>query len=364
MTSPHVTVIAEAGVNHDGSPEMALELVEAAAAAGADVVKFQTFRADKMIAASAPKARYQQETTGTGESQLEMVRHLELAPELHEILIERCGERGIEFLSTPFDSESLALLERLGLRRLKVPSGEITNGPLLLLLARTGLPLIVSTGMANLAEVGDALDLLAFAMVRAGQPTPSSRELSGFARRADGRAVLADRVTLLHCTTEYPAPMTSVNLRAMDSLARTFGLPVGYSDHTNGITVSIAAAARGAVVIEKHFTLDRGLPGPDHRASLEPGELGAMVAAIREVQEALGDGVKASQACERANADVARKSLIAARDIRSSECFTAENLAAMRPGTGVSPMAYWSYVGRSAGRAYSTRELIEAGVHP
>jgi N-acetylneuraminate synthase len=360
MAGIPITVIAEAGVNHNGSLDMAIALVDAAAAAGADVVKFQTFKADRMITRHAPKAGYQVETTGGDENQLDMVRRLELSEDMHHSLLARCREKQIEFLSTPFDIDSARFLTSLGLRRLKVPSGEITNGPLLLYLARTGLPLIVSTGMATLDEVEAALAMLAFGYSAADDAVPDDAGLQAAYADPAARAALKEKLVLLHCTTAYPAPMETVNLRAMDTMAVRFGLPVGYSDHTVGITVPVAAAAREAVVIEKHFTLDRSLPGPDHRASLEPDELAAMVEGIRQVEAALGNGAKEPHDIEIANAAVARKSLVAARDIRRGDVIDADSLVAMRPGTGVSPMRYWQVRGRRADRDYRAGDLIAA----
>lgn len=351
-------VIAEAGVNHNGSLDLALRLVDAAADAGADIVKFQTFKAESVVSRFAPKADYQVETTGGGESQLDMVRRLELAPEVHHRLREHCATRKIEFLSTPFDASSAAfLVNDLGLTRLKVPSGEITNGPLLLTIARFGRPVILSTGMSTLGEVEEALGILAFGYLD-GRGPPSRQAFREAYFSDAGQAKLRELVTLLHCTTEYPAPFGEVNLAAMDTLREAFRLPIGLSDHTKGIAISIAAVARAAVVVEKHFTLDRSLPGPDHKASLEPGELAAMVAGIRQVEAASGDGIKRPSPAELRNAPIARKSLVAARKIFAGETFSAENLTAKRPGNGVSPMAYWEWMGRRAERDFAEDEPL------
>ena len=353
-----VLVIAEAGVNHNGAPERALAMIDTAAEAGADIVKFQTFRATSLVTARAPKAAYQAANTGSEGAQLAMLQALELDDAAHATLMRRCAERGIEFLSTAFDEASLDLVLGLGVRRLKMPSGEITNGPLLLKAARSGLPILLSTGMADLKEIEAALGVIAFGGTapRDAVPTPSTlRE----AMRSDaGRALLRARVTVLHCTTEYPAPACDVNLRAMDTIATAFGLPVGYSDHSTGIAVAVAAVARGARVVEKHFTLDRTLPGPDHAASLEPGELKSMVQAIRTVEAALGSAEKHASPREIANMPVARKSLVAARPIARGERFTADNLAALRPGDGRSPMEYWTLLGTPAPRDYKTHEPV------
>jgi N-acetylneuraminate synthase len=309
--------------------------VAAAAAAGADVVKFQSFVASEVIAAGAVKADYQRASTDPGESQLEMVRRLELSRDDHVALAAASEANAIEFLSTAFDPGSFDLLVGLGIRRVKVPSGEVTNLPLLEHLARHGLPLMMSTGMASLGDIEAALEVVEAAGTPRGQ------------------------ITLLQCTTEYPAPFDEVNLHAMTSLAAAFGLPVGYSDHTTGIEVPIAAVALGATVIEKHFTLDRTLPGPDHRASLQPDELAAMVAAIRNVEAALGDGVKRPTPSELRNRAVARRSIVASRPIAAGEPFSQDNLAAKRPGTGISPMRWQEVIGRPASRDFEPDEAIE-----
>lgn len=354
-----VVVIAEAGVNHNGSRMRAFELVDVAADAGADAVKFQTFKADKLVTRAAPKAAYQLQTTSAAESQHEMIRKLELSDEDHAALAEHCVKRGIEFLSTPFDIESLTLLTgRLGVARLKLSSGDITNGPLLLACARSHKPAIVSTGMSTLADIEAALGVLAFGYTNAGEPSSSTEFDTAYASAA-GQAALREKVTLLHCTTEYPAPLPDVHLRAMETLAQAFGLAVGYSDHTEGIAIPIAAVARGATMIEKHITTDRGLPGPDHKASLEPGELKAMVRAIREVEAALGSARKQPAASELKNRPIARKSLVATRAIRKGEPFTRDNLGTKRPGDGVSAIHYWDWLGRTAPRDYGEDEKVD-----
>lgn len=328
-------IIAEAGVNHNGEQSMALALVDAAADAGADIVKFQTFSADRLVSKGAPKAGYQKRTTEAGESQHEMLRRLELTRETHHSIIARCKTRGIEFLSSAFDLESVDLLAELGVARFKIPSGELTNVPYLRKVAGFGKPLILSTGMASMEEVEAALAVL---------------ESAGASR---------ERITVLHCTSEYPAPLASVNLRAMGALRDRLGVAVGYSDHTVGIEIAIAAVALGATVIEKHFTIDRTLPGPDHAASLEPRELGLMVATIRNVETALGSELKRPSEAESANARAVRKSLVAARPIKAGELFTEHNLTAKRPGGGLSPMEWDNVIGRSAGRDYQPDEQIE-----
>lgn len=355
MNIPYV--IAEAGVNHNGSLDMALELVDAAASSGADAVKFQTFKSEAVISRHAEKADYQKNTTGSRESQLEMVKKLELDLAAHRRLVERCRQRGIEFLSTPFDLESVDLLvKELQVPTLKISSGEITNAPLLLKIARTGKPVILSTGMSSLADIEEALGVLAFGYRGGEAPGVEAFAESYFSD--EGQGLLKQKVTLLHCTTEYPAPFGDVNLRAMETLRAAFGLRVGYSDHTEGIAVSIAAAALGACILEKHFTLDRSLPGPDHKASLEPGELEQMVRSVRQVEKALGTGRKIPAASELKNKAIARKSLVALRAIRAGEIFSEENLTAKRPGNGVSPMDYWAYLGKVAERDYGEDETL------
>lgn len=329
-------IIAEAGVNHNGSLKLAKELVASAAAAGADLVKFQSFHTSKVIARNAPKAQYQVDTTGSAEGQFEMVRKLELSRADHTSLIEECNRYGIGFFSTAFDLESFDMLLELDcLNLIKIPSGELTNLPLLRYMTRFAKPVLLSTGMANLGEIEAAIEVI---------------EAAGTPRKL---------ITILHCTTEYPTPMKDVNLRAMVSMNQAFGLKVGYSDHTPGIEVPIAAVALGATVIEKHFTLDRNMPGPDHQASLEPQELKAMVDAIRNIENALGDGVKRPSASELKNKPIARKSIVAIRNIKMGELFHPENLGTKRPGTGISPMRWDEVVGRPASKDFLPDELIE-----
>ena len=354
-----VFIIAEAGVNHNGSLELAKQLVDVAVQAGADAVKFQTFKADKVVSRFASKAEYQTRNTGTTESQLEMVKKLELAEEQHMVLAEHCWKRGIEFMSTPFDLDSVDFLANVvNVSRLKIPSGEITNGLILLKIARTGKPIILSTGMSTLDEVETALGVLAFGF-RNSQEKPSMEAFKEAYSSNEGQSFLKDKVSLLHCTTEYPAPFDEVNLKAMDTLRDKFALPVGYSDHTIGIAVPIAAVARGAVIIEKHFTLDRNLPGPDHKSSLEPNELKQMVNSIRQVELALGNGIKQPTTSELKNMAVARKSLVAIKEIKKGEMFTETNLGAKRPGTGLSPFEYWDLLGKKADKEYIVDEVIE-----
>jgi N,N'-diacetyllegionaminate synthase len=329
---PNVFIIAEAGVNHNGSLELALRLVDAAKASGADAVKFQTFRADLLATRSAHKAPYQERTTAEVESQFEMLERLQLDAAAHRRLIDHCRQVGIQFLSSPFDAQSADLLATMDLPLYKVPSGEITNLPFLEHLARKGRPLILSTGMSTLGEVEEAVHVLQDAG--------------------------ATQLTLLHCVTEYPAPYAEVNLRAMQTLKLAFGLPVGYSDHTLGIEIAVAAVALGAEVIEKHFTLDRSLPGPDHSASLEPDELREMVAAIRHVEAALGTGIKNPAPCELPNLSVARKSVVAARSLPTGHLLVTGDLDIKRPGNGLAPKLLPTLIGRTLRTGVAKDEMI------
>ncbi|ALP52653.1 N-acetylneuraminate synthase [Candidatus Tenderia electrophaga] len=353
-----IYIIAEAGVNHNGDVQRALAMVDAAAAAGADAVKFQTFRPEALASRHAAQADYQLRNEGDSGSQLAMLQRLTLDFDVHHQLLRRCQERGIDFLSSPFDTESARfLMEDLTLPRLKLGSGELTNAPLLLQIARAGRELILSTGMATLDEVQAALEVLAFGYSRHDEPRTRA-DYTTVLQDPDVAKLLRDQVTLLHCTTEYPCPLEQVNLRVMDTLREATGLAVGYSDHTLGIQISVAAAARGATVLEKHFTLDRSLPGPDHVASLEPDELAALVSAVRDVSRALGDPVKTPGAVELKNAAVVRKSLVAAAPIRAGESFNKDNLTVKRPGNGRSPMDYWDLLGQSADKDYGADEVI------
>lgn len=327
-----VEIIAEAGVNHNGSLKLALQLVDSAANAGADIIKFQTFRAENVATAIARKADYQKKTTSKQENQLQMLQRLELSPEAYRVIADRCREQGVAFLSTPFDFGSIELLYDLNMPFWKIPSGEITNLPYLRRIGKTGKQVLLSTGMSTLDEVGAALDIL----------------------RASG----AGEITLLHCTTEYPAPFDEVNLRAMQTLRDTFGLPVGYSDHTAGFEVAIAAIAMGAIVIEKHITLDRNMEGPDHKASLEPHELAEMVKSIRNVEKALGDGIKRPSLSEEKNINIVRKSIVAKCDISQGSLLTENNITTKRPGTGISPMQWDAVIGSVAKRDFKEAELI------
>ena len=329
---PQVFIIAEAGVNHNGSLDLALRLADAAKASGADAVKFQTFRADLIATRSAHKAPYQERTTAHAESQFEMLQRLELDAAAHRCLIDHCRQIGIQFLSSPFDAQSADLLATMDVPLYKVPSGEITNLPFLKHLARKGRPLILSTGMSTLGEVEEAVNVL--------------------------KAAGASKLTLLHCVTEYPAPYAEVNLRAMHTLKCAFGLPVGYSDHTPGIDIAIAAVALGAEVIEKHLTLDRSLLGPDHAASLEPSELQQMVVAIRHVEAALGTGIKAPAPCELPNLSVARKSVVAARLLPAGHQLRIGDLDIKRPGNGLAPKLLPELIGRTLRAGLAKDEII------
>jgi N,N'-diacetyllegionaminate synthase len=336
ITMPNRTlIIAEAGVNHNGDIKLAKQLIDAAADSGADYVKFQTFSADRIVTKSADKAEYQKKSSNSSESQYEMLKRLELSVEMHLELIEHCKHKSIKFLSTGFDIQSVNLLVGLGLNLVKIPSGEITNLPFLRYIGSLGLQVILSSGMSTMKEIGDALLIL---------------EQTGLPR---------EQITVLHCTTEYPTPMNEVNLLAMNSIRNTLGVAVGYSDHTVGIEVSVAAVALGASVIEKHFTIDRSLPGPDHKASLEPVELGAMVKAIRNVEVALGSDVKEPTNSEIKNLRVARKSILAGRKIKIGETLSASNLVVKRPGDGVSPMHWDHLIGQIASREYLPDEKID-----
>ena len=328
-------IISEAGINHNGDINLAKKLIDVAVNAGADFVKFQTFNADRLATHAAKKAEYQAQTTDRNETQHEMLRRLELTPAMHHELIAHCKMRKIGFFSTGFDIESVDFLASLGQNLFKIPSGEITNLPYLRHIGRLGKPIILSTGMSNMLEIESAIK----ALEQAGTPR--------------------SKITVLHCTTEYPTPMRDVNLRAMKSIQTELGVAIGYSDHTLGIEVAVAAVAMGATVIEKHFTLDRTLPGPDHKASLEPAELKTMVSSIRNIELALGDGVKQLAPSEAKNILIARKSIVASKDIRIGERFSAENLATKRPGTGISPMRWDEVIGLTANRNYASDELIQ-----
>ncbi len=352
MMRNKVLIIAEAGVNHNGSIERAYDLIDCAAEAGADIVKFQSFVANKLVSKNAPKADYQVENTGARESQYEMLKRLELSKDDHGKLIAYCKKKDIEFLSTPFDVDGLHMLvNKFGVSTIKLGSSELTNAPMLLAAARTGHKVILSTGMGTLEDIEEALGVLAFGYTNEGN-APSRINFKNAFKNAEARKILQDMVTILHCTTAYPTPYKDANLKAMITIKEKFEIPVGYSDHTMGIEVPIAAAAMGASIIEKHFTLSRELEGPDHKASLEPDELKAMVQAVRNVELALGDGEKLPSESEKANMFMARKSLVAACNIAKGEEFTEDNIAIKRPANGRAPVEYWDIIGTKAACDY------------
>lgn len=328
-----VFIIAEAGVNHNGSIEIARKMVDIAALVGADAVKFQTFKAENLVCKDAKKAAYQMETTDSYESQFDMLKKLELTPEMHQELIKYCKDKNIMFLSTPFDVDSLRYLVQCGIEIIKIPSGEITNYPYLREVGCTGKQVMLSSGMSTLDEVNVAISVL--------------------------KEYGSKDITVLHCNTEYPTPYADVNLKAMGTLRGELGVAVGYSDHTQGIEVPIAAVALGATVIEKHFTLDKNMEGPDHKASLEPNELHEMVRQIRNIEVALGNGQKVPSASEQKNIEIVRKSIIAQKKIKQGDVFTEDNLTTKRPGNGISPMRWKEVIGKMAIRDYDADELIE-----
>lgn len=328
-------IIAEAGVNHNGSIDLACMLIDEAKTAGADAVKFQSFKAENLVSKRAEKAEYQKQTTGSNESQYEMIKKLELSLEDHKRLIEYCNKIGIQFLSSPFDLDSIDLLNKLGLEIFKIPSGEIINLPYLRKIGKLNKNVILSTGMSDLGEIEDALDVI----------TESGTDINN--------------ITILHCNTEYPTPFEDVNLKAMLTIKTSFGVRVGYSDHTPGIEVPIAAVSLGAEIVEKHFTLDRSMEGPDHKASLEPDELKQMVSAIRNIEKALGNGIKKPSKSELKNKPIARKSLIAVKEIKKGELFTEENIGIKRPGNGISPMRWDELIGKKASKNFDIDDLIE-----
>ena len=335
MKKSIITIIAEAGVNHNGSISTAKKMIDAAAEAGADLVKFQTFKTIELVTQSADKAEYQKKSAGIEESQFDMLKKLELSRSAHTDLMDYCEQKNIQFMSTAFDHESIDLLAEMDIPLFKIPSGEITNLPYLRHIGRMSKPVIMSTGMATLAEVRTALDIL----LKAGAKK--------------------DQITILHCNTEYPTPMADVNLRAMLTIRDELGVKVGYSDHTLGIEIPVAAVAMGASVIEKHFTLDRTMPGPDHAASLEPHELKAMVSAIRNIENAMGDGEKKSSPSEIKNISVVRKSIVAKKPINKGEPFSEDNLTVKRPGTGISPMEWDDMMNQKSNKNFNIDDLIE-----
>ncbi|NTS75364.1 N-acetylneuraminate synthase [Catenovulum sp. SM1970] len=353
-------IIAEAGVNHNGSFELAKQLIDVAVIAGADAVKFQTFKAELLATSNAKQANYQAENTGLEESQLKMLKRLELTHHEYAGLRDYCIEKNIEFMSTAFEEQSLNyVINDLAVSRLKVGSGEITNGPLLIKHARSMKPIILSTGMSDMKTIEDALAVLAFGyLTKEGMPG-SLDECKHYYQSDSGRDVLLKKVSLLHCTSQYPAPLEDINLNAMVTMREHFGLAVGYSDHSQGTVVSLAAVSAGASIIEKHFTLDRNLPGPDHKASLTPKELKQLVDGIRCVEISQGRFEKLPSEDEIEVAKVARKSLIAEENIAAGELFTEQNVSIKRPGVGMSPMMYWSLIGKQSKHAYNKGELLD-----
>jgi len=352
-------VIAEAGVNHNGCFETAIKLIDVAYEAGADAVKFQTFVPEAMVIASAPKAGYQITHTGSASTQLQMLQSLALSFEQQEKLFNYCNDIGIDFLSTPFDDASQQFLcHTLNLSRIKIGSGDITNGPLLLQIAQAKKHIILSTGMSDLNEIQQALDVIAFGFSGNAGIQPSGIAFKTAFEAEQNQITLKQQVTLLHCTTEYPCPYDDVNLRAMETLSKRFNLAVGYSDHTPGICIATAAVARGATIIEKHFTLDNNQAGPDHQASIEPGQLKQMITDIRSTEACLGSAEKTPTQGELKNQSIARKHLVAARDIEKGTVFTPDDLTAKRTGHGVSPMHYWQLLQTTASKNYRKDEVI------
>lgn len=359
MSGKPVYIIAEAGVNHNGSIDLAKKLITKAAEAGADAVKFQTFKASELVSKQTEKADYQKKTTGSQESQLQMLQKLELSYSDHIALFDYAQKEGIEFLSTPFDIESLKFLTGpLGLNTLKISSGDVTNLPLLYQAALTDANIILSSGISTLGTLEEALGALAFGYT-VKHETPSIKGMQRAYFSEEGQSALKEKVTLLHCTTDYPTQYNDVHLNKMLTMKQAFGLQVGYSDHTVGSEVSVAAVAMGAKVVEKHFTLDKNMEGPDHKASIEPDELAGMISKIRNVEQALGLSAKIPAFSELKNIDAARKSVVAAKPIGKGELFTEDNLTVKRPGSGLPPSSYWSLLGSRADQSYEPDDLIK-----
>lgn len=354
----HTLIIAEAGVNHNGSLDLAFQLVDAAVEAGADAIKFQTFKTEHLVTKLAQQADYQKKNLGEVSSQYEMLKKLELSYEEFRLLKQYCAEKDITFLSTPFDLESVDfLIQDLGLNLIKIPSGEITNAPYLYRIASQGVYIILSTGMSTKEEIHHALAFLAYGF--SNNVDVSFDKVKRFYQTDEAKQLLKEKVRILHCTTEYPTPYGDVNLNAIDDMREEFQLEIGLSDHTEGIVVPIGAVAKGAKIIEKHFTLDKTLPGPDHKASLEPNELKEMVQSIRIIEMALGEKQKKPTHAELKNKEVARKSLVAAKSIKTGEAFTFDNLTVKRPGTGVEPYYYWDYIGQKAQKDFIEDEVLK-----
>jgi len=355
-----IFIIAEAGINHNGNPKTAFQLVDVAADAGADAVKFQTFKTEELVTDYAKTADYQKKSLGKNITQYELLKKLELSYELHFELHKYCKQKNIAFMSTAFDNKSLNfLVNDLGLKTLKISSGDITNTPFLLEHARTGLDLILSTGISTLDEIEEALSVIAFGLTNRPESMPNQEKCKQAYSSKVGQQALKDKVTLLHCVSEYPAPNTELNLNAINTLRNHFQLSIGYSDHSQGAVVPIAAVALGAVIIEKHFTLDRKMVGPDHLASIEPLELSSMITSIRLIEEALGDGVKQPSTSEIKNKDSARKSIVAIRNITKGDIYTEENIAVRRPGSGMPPNKYWDLLGSLASSSVQAGQYID-----
>ena len=352
-------IIAEAGVNHNGNRQLAFDLIDAAVGAACDAIKFQSFKAEAVMVASLEKVAYQKAQTDKSETMLDMVRKLEISWKTQRELSDYCRAKEIQFVSSPFDLSSVEFLANdIGVKTIKIPSGEITCGPLLLQCARSGCDLILSTGMSTMDEIEVALGIFAFGMTSGSTELPTLSKFKAAYAEPKGREALRKKVSLLHCTSEYPSPYNEINLRAMDTIREAFDLPIGLSDHSPGIIVPLAAVARGASIVEKHFTLDRSLSGPDHQASLEPHELKEMVNSIRKIEKTLGDGVKVPQPSELKNKSAIRKCLVAARDIQKGEFFAEENLTFKRPDAGISPLQYWDMLGKKVEKDYLADEVI------
>lgn len=355
----HTYIIAEAGVNHNGSLGLAFTLVDIAVNAGADAVKFQTFKAENLVTKKAKQAAYQVENIGKVSSQFSMLKKLELSFEEFVQLKAYCDEKKIEFLSTPFDRESVDfLIDQIGIKTVKIPSGELTNTPFIHYIATKRKPIILSTGMASMEDIHEALSFITYGLAYPNEKVVIDA-VRKFYQTPEAKKWLMDYVTVLHCTTEYPTPFTDINLRAMDYLKKELQVNIGLSDHSEGIYVPVAAIARGAEIIEKHFTISRFLPGPDHRASLEPNELKEMVKAIRNIEQSLGDEEKNPTINEQRNQIAARKSLVAAKPIQAEQVFTEQNLVVKRPGNGMAPSKFWSIIGKKASKSYEEDELID-----
>lgn len=354
-------IIAEAGINHNGDRKNAIKLIDKGISAGADAIKFQIFKAENLVTKSASKADYQLKKTNTKETQFEMLRSLELPLETYFELKDHCEKQNVDFLITAFDKESLDfIVNKLKVKKLKIPSGEITNGPFILEHALSGLDIILSTGMANLKEIETALSIIAYGYLNKNKKNIiDTRDFKKMYESSEAKKILNSKVTLLHCTTEYPAPIDELNLNAINSLRSKFNIPTGYSDHSNGIIASVIASTFDVDIIEKHFTLDKNMQGPDHAASLEPKELKLMIDYIRLVENIMGNGNKNISKSEKKNLKIARKSLVAAKNIKKGEIFSHDNIDIKRPGTGISPINYWTVIGKKSKKNYKTDDIIK-----